>query len=319
MKPEYSVVVPIHNEQESIVPLYTKLKEVMEAYYPSFEIIYIDDASTDGSPRLLEELAAVDPRITVLQFKRNFGQTGALAAGFDAAQGEVIISLDGDMQHDPADIPQLVEKLREGYDIASGWRNPRVDNFLTRQLPSRIANWIMSKSSGVPLHDFGTTFKAYRRSTIQNVNLYGEMHRFIPALASLDGARIAEVPIRNVTRPTGASHYGLSRTYRVLLDLVTIRFLLHYLTRPLHFFGSLGLLSLTAGGSVLLYNLYEKLRGVDILVEHGPLLLLGSLAFVTGVQLICTGLIGEIVIRIYFESQNRRIYSVARVISHQKK
>src|ERR1022692_3538122 len=319
MKPEYSIVVPIHNEAESIVPLYTRLKEVMETHYPSFEIIYIDDSSTDGSARLLEELAAVDPRVTVIELRRNFGQTPALAAGFDAAQGEIIVALDGDQQHDPADIPALIEKLREGYDIASGWRYPRVDNYLTRRLPSAIANSMMSTISGVKLHDFGTTFKAYRRETIQGVNLYGELHRFIPALASLDGARIAEVPIRNVVRPEGRSHYGLGRTYRVMLDLVTIRFLLRYLTRPLHFFGSAGPALLKAGSLILIYNLISKLRGVDILEAHGPLLILGSIAFLAGVQLVSTGLIGEILVRTYFESQDRRIYSVKRVISQARK
>jgi glycosyltransferase involved in cell wall biosynthesis len=319
MKPHYSVVVPIHNERESIVPLYTRIKEVMEACYPNFELIYVDDCSTDGSLPLLEDLAGVDPRVTLIQLRRNFGQTGALAAGFDAAQGEVIVSLDGDQQHDPADIPALVQKLSEGYDIASGWRYPRVDSFLTRRLPSTIANWMMSRLSGVKLHDFGTTFKAYRREVLQNINLYGELHRFIPALASLDGARIAEVPIRNIQRPQGRSHYGIGRTWRVLLDLVTVRFLLHYLTRPLHFFGSLGLVSLMVGGAILLYNLVHKLRGEDILSEHGPLLLLGSLAFLAGVQLVSTGLIGEILTRTYFESQDRRIYSVKRVISRAKR
>ena len=315
MTPQYSIVVPIHNEQENIVPLYTRIKEVMEGRYPSFEIVYVDDASTDGSLRLLEELTAVDPRVTVIQLRRNFGQSGALAAGFDAARGDVVISLDGDQQHDPADIPLLVDKLGDQYDMVSGWRYPRVDNFFTRRLPSLVANWCMRRISGIELHDFGTTFKAYRRETIQNVNLYGELHRFIPALASLDGARITEVPIRNVVRAKGDSHYGLGRTFRVLLDLVTVRFLLRYLTRPLHFFGSLGLLALGAGSGLLVFVLYEKLRGEAVFLQHGPLILLGSLAALAGVQLISTGLIGEILIRTYFESQKRRIYSVARVIS----
>jgi glycosyltransferase involved in cell wall biosynthesis len=319
MKPEYSVVVPIHNEQESIVPLYTRLKEVMEGCYPSFEIIYVDDASTDESPKLLEDLAAVDPRLTVIQLRRNFGQTGALAAGFDAARGEIIVSLDGDQQHDPADIPALIEKVREGYDIASGWRNSRVDNLLSRRVPSAVANWAMAKISGIPLHDFGTTFKAYRRETIRNIRLYGELHRFIPALATLNGASITEVPIRNVERPSGRSHYGMGRTTRVLFDLITIRFLLKYLTRPLHFFGRLGLAALAAGGGTLAFLLYEKLHGEHVMIQHGPLLILGSLAVIAGVQLVCTGLLGEILIRTYFESQNRRIYSVARVISRAKK
>jgi glycosyltransferase involved in cell wall biosynthesis len=319
MKPEYSVVVPIHNEHESIVPLYTRIKEVMEACYPAFEIVYVDDASTDGSLKLLEELASVDPRVTVIQLRRNFGQTGALAAGFDAAHGEVIISMDGDQQHDPADIPAMVAKLQEGYDIVSGWRFPRVDGFFSRQLPSRIANWAMAKVSGIPLHDFGTTFKAYRRETISSVKLYGELHRFIPALAKLDGATIAEVPIRNVVRPSGESHYGIGRTFRVMFDLLTVGFLLRYLTRPLHFFGRLGFVALTGGGAAWAFLLYEKLRGESIMTVHGPLLVLGGLALIAGVQLVCTGLLGEILIRIYFESQNRRIYSVARVISRAKK
>ncbi len=315
MKPKYSVVVPIHNEEESIVPLYTRIKEVMEAHDPSFEIVYVDDASTDGSPSLLEDLAAVDPRVTVIQLRRNFGQTGALAAGFDTARGDIIVTLDGDQQHDPADIPAMVEKLAEGYDIVSGWRYPRVDNLLTRRLPSLVANWLMRKISGVEVHDFGTTFKAYRHEILQGIHLYGEMHRFIPALASLHGARITEVPIRNVVRPRGSSHYGLSRTIRVLLDLLTVRFLLRYLTRPLHFFGGLGLAALGVGSALLLFVLFEKLRGEAVFLEHGPLILLGVLAAVAGVQLISTGLIGEILVRTYFESQKRPIYSVARVIS----
>lgn len=319
LKPEYSVVVPIHNEQESIVPLYTRIKEVMEGCYPAFEIIYIDDASTDESLKLLEDLASVDPRVTVIQLRRNFGQTGALAAGFDAARGDIIISMDGDQQHDPADIPALVKKVREGYDIASGWRNSRVDNLVSRRMPSAIANWVMAKVSGIPLHDFGTTFKAYRRETIRSIRLYGELHRFIPALATLNGASITEVPIRNVARPAGKSHYGISRTTRVLFDLITIRFLLKYLTRPLHFFGRLGFAALVSGGGAFAFLFYEKLRGEHVMIQHGPLLILASLAVIAGVQLVCTGLLGEILIRTYFESQNRRIYSVARVISRAKK
>jgi glycosyltransferase involved in cell wall biosynthesis len=287
----------------------------MQERYPSFEVIFVDDCSTDGSLRLLEGMAQADRRVTVLVLRRNFGQSGALAAGFDAARGEVVIAMDGDLQHDPADIPALLAKMEEGYDLVSGWRQRRVDNFFTRRFPSAVANWCIGKISGLPIHDFGTTFKAYRREVIRSVKLYGELHRFIPALADVNHARVTEVPIRNVVRNTGRSHYGLGRTFRVLFDLVTVRFLRKYLTRPLHFFGPIGLLSLLTGGGCLGFTLWEKLRGKSIFLEHGPLLLMGFLLALAGVQLISTGLIGEILIRTYFESSNRRIYSVARIIS----
>ena len=317
MQPEFSIVIPVHNEEPHLMALYTAIREVMEARYPSFETIFVDDASTDGSFCLLEELARNDGRVVSIQLRRNFGQSAALAAGFDAAHGAIVIAMDGDLQHDPADIPNLVEKMAEGYDLVSGWRHPRVDNLLTRRLPSAIANWCMAKLSGVPIHDFGTTFKAYRREVIKDVNLYGDLHRFIPALADVDRKRVAEVPIRNILRPAGNSHYGLGRTFRVMLDLVTVRFLRHYLTRPLHFFGNLGLLGLVSGGACLGFVLVKKLRGVPVFLEHGPLLLTGVLLVLAGVQLICTGLVGEVVMRTYFESQNRRVYSVARVVTQR--
>jgi glycosyltransferase involved in cell wall biosynthesis len=317
VKPGFSIVIPVHNEEPHLLPLYGAIREVMEARYPSFEIIFVDDASTDASFRLLEQMAQGDQRVTVVRLRRNFGQSAALAAGFDAARGDIVIAMDGDLQHDPADIPKLVEKMNEGYDLVSGWRHPRVDNFLTRRLPSTVANWCMAQLSGIPIHDFGTTFKAYRREVIEKVNLYGDLHRFIPALADLDVERVSEVPIRNVPRPAGRSHYGLGRTSRVLFDLVTVRFLRKYLTRPLHFFGKLGLLALLSGGGCLAYVLLEKLRGEAVFVEHGPLLLTGFLLALAGVQLICTGLIGEMVMRTYFESQKRRVYSVAQVVSRR--
>jgi glycosyltransferase involved in cell wall biosynthesis len=317
--PYYSIVIPVHNEEESIIPLFAKIVETMEAQEWDFEIVFVDDASTDGSFGLLEQIASLDSRVVVVQLRRNFGQTAALAAGFDYARGEVIVSMDGDFQHDPADLPLLIEKIHQGYDIVSGWRKQRVDNYFTRRLPSAIANWAMRALSGVRLHDFGTTFKAYRRETIRGIHLYGELHRFIPALASLHGARMAEVPIRNSVRGTGRSHYGLSRTFRVLFDLVTVRFLLRYLTRPLHFFGMLGLLCFTAGSGAMIYLLYEKLQGHAIFLEHGPLLLLAVVALVAGVQLVSTGLIGEVLTRIYFEGQQRRIYSVSRVLGRSRK
>src|ERR1700761_1352637 len=275
-----SVVVPIHNEEPSILPLYDRLTAVLEKVHKPYEILFVDDASTDRSFDLLANLVETDHRLKVIRLRRNFGQTAALAAGFDEAQGSVIISLDGDLQHAPEDIPALLAKIEEGYDIASGWRKDRVDNAITRKLPSRIANWLMAKSSGVALRDFGTTFKAYRAEVLKDINLYGELHRFIPALASFYGARIAEVPIRNTPRVAGDSHYGIGRTFRVMFDILTIRFLLKYFTRPMHFFGTIGLVGVSAGGLALLYVGVRKfLFGFDIIQEHGPLMVLGSLLF----------------------------------------
>src|SRR5438067_11266278 len=234
--PKYSIVIPLHNEQENVTDLYDRLKAVMETNGESFEMVLVDDGSSDETFSLLRQIAGVDSRVTVVRLRRNFGQTSALAAGFDHARGEYIIAMDGDLQHDPADIPMFLEKISEGYDIVSGWRKVRIDNFWLRRIPSKCANWLMAKLSGVDIHDFGTTFKAYRREILEQVPLYGELHRFIPALASWHGASICEVPIRNVNRERGASHYGISRTFRVFFDLITIRFLLKYLGRPLHFF-----------------------------------------------------------------------------------
>jgi glycosyltransferase involved in cell wall biosynthesis len=308
-----SVVIPIHNEEPAILPLYDRLTTVMERLRRSYEIIFVDDASTDRSFDLLANLVETDSRLKVLRLRRNFGQTPALAAGFDEASGDVIISLDGDLQHDPEDIPLLLEKIEEGYDIASGWRKQRVDNAITRKIPSRIANWMMKKASGVELHDFGTTFKAYRSEVLKDINLYGELHRFIPALASQYGARIAEVPIKNIPRPSGESHYGLGRTFRVFFDILTVKFLLRYLTRPMHFFGKWGLAGIGLGTGVLFYMLVEKLIGHDIFVEHGPLLVAGALLWIGGLMMFSTGLIGEMITRTYFESQGRRIYALREV------
>src|ERR1700689_322618 len=245
--PKYSIVVPFHNEEENVTVLYDRLKGVMEHVGDSFELVFVDDGSSDRTYKLLEEIAAVDSRVLVVKLRRNFGQTSALAAGFDHSQGEFILAMDGDLQHDPNDIPAFLEKLEEGYDVVSGWRKERIDNFVMRRIPSRCANWLMAKLSGVDIHDFGTTFKAYRREVIQNIPLYGEMHRFIPALASWYGASICEIPIKNVNRERGKSHYGIGRTFRVFFDLLTIRFLLKYMSRPLHFFGGFGVMSMIAG------------------------------------------------------------------------
>lgn len=308
-----SIVIPIHNEEPAILPLYDRLSTVLETLQRAYEIIFIDDSSTDRSFELLANLVETDGRLKVIRLRRNFGQTAALAAGFDEAQGEVIISLDGDLQHDPEDIPALLGKIEEGYDIASGWRKNRIDNAVTRRIPSRIANWLMAKASGVSLRDFGTTFKAYRSEILKDINLYGELHRFIPALASFYGARVIEVPIRNIPRSSGASHYGLSRTFRVLFDIITIRFLLRYFTRPMHFFGMLGLGGVSVGGLILTYLLLYRLTGHEIVMQHGPLLIAGALLFLAGIMMFSTGLLGEVLMRTYFESQGRRIYAIREI------
>jgi glycosyltransferase involved in cell wall biosynthesis len=294
--------------------LYDRLTAVLEKLRKPYEILFVDDASTDRSFDLLANLVETDARLKVIRLRRNFGQTAALAAGFDESQGNIVISLDGDLQHAPEDIPALLEKIDEGYDIASGWRKNRLDNAVTRKIPSRIANWLMAKACGVDLRDFGTTFKAYRAEILKDVNLYGELHRFIPALASFYGARIAEVPIRNLPRAAGGSHYGLGRTFRVMFDIFTIWFLLKYFTRPMHFFGKWGLTSGIIGGGLLTGLAAEKIwTRIDIIQEHGPLMLVGALALVTGVILFCTGLLGEVLTRTYFESQGRRIYAVREI------
>jgi glycosyltransferase involved in cell wall biosynthesis len=313
-----SIVIPVHNEEPSILPLYDQLTTVLRQLARPYEIIFVDDASTDRSYELLANLVETDARLKVIRLRRNFGQTAALAAGFHEARGEVIVSMDGDLQHDPADLPVLLAKIDEGYDIASGWRKHRVDNALTRKLPSRIANWMMAKACGVELHDFGTTFKAYRAEILKDINLYGELHRFIPALASFYGARIIEVPIRNTVRATGDSHYGLGRTFNVLFDIITIKFLLNYLTRPMHFFGKFGMAGTAVGSLMLAYLAARKLTGHEILVEHGPLMLASALLLISGLLMFTTGLLGEVLMRTYFESQGRRIYAVREILTRHE-
>lgn len=316
-KPRYSVVVPFHNEQESVAELHRQLSEVLDERYEPVEIVFIDDHSTDATLDILMGIAEKDPRVVAIRLKRNYGQTVALAAGFDYAEGDVIISMDGDLQHDPADIPEMLRTFEEtGCDIVSGWRKRRVDNFLLRRAPSRAANWLIAKLSGVNIHDFGTTFKVYRKDTIKQIKLYGDMHRFIPALASWNGATVVEVPIRNTERPGGHSHYGLSRTVRVLFDLLTIRFLLKYVTRPLHFFGPIGLLSTAVGSVINLWLVIDKaLYGTHLFEKHGPLMLLGAVLIIAGIQLISSGLIGEMLSRTYFESQGKPIYAIEKIIT----
>ena len=313
--PKYSIVVPFHNEEENVTALYDRLKDVMEHVGETFEMVLVDDGSRDRTYRLLEEIAAVDSRVLVIKLRRNFGQTSALAAGFDHAQGDYVIAMDGDLQHDPREIPDFLAKLEEGYDVVSGWRSQRGDNFVLRRIPSRVANWLMAKLSGVDIHDFGTTFKAYRREVIQNIPLYGQMHRFIPALASWYGASICEIPISNPARLHGVSHYGISRTFRVFFDLLTIRFLLKYMTSPLHFFGSIGALSTLAGSALAVLLLIMKLvQGGHVLAAHGPYFIIAGVLILAGVQLIGIGLLGELQVRHYHSPQHRAPYAVERMV-----
>jgi glycosyltransferase involved in cell wall biosynthesis len=316
--PRYSIVVPLHNEQENVMDLYDRVKAVMEMHGESFEIVLVDDGSRDRTFNLLREIAAVDSRVTVVKLRRNFGQTSALAAGFDHSRGDYIIAMDGDLQHDPADIPLFLEKIAEGYDIVSGWRKRRIDNLWLRRIPSRCANWLMAKLSGVSIHDFGTTFKAYRRQVLEQVPLYGELHRFIPALASWYGASIVEVPIRNVNRERGASHYGISRTFRVFFDLITIRFLLRYLARPLHFFGTVGMVSILGGSGIAGWLMVDKfLTHSDTMAEHGPLMIFAAVLLLAGLNMLAVGLLGEMQVRHYHEPARRAPYSVDRLLRTQ--
>ncbi len=314
LRPAVSVVIPAHNEEPNLLPLVNRLVDTLVGVGRGFEIVIVDDASTDGSARLLRTLCADDPRLKAVCLRRNSGQTAALAAGFEEASGEVVVAMDGDLQHAPEDIPALLAKLDEGYDLVNGWREKRTDGLLTRRLPSRAANWLIRKLSGVQLRDFGGTFKAYRADLLDHLRLYGDLHRFVPVLAAMHGARIAEVPIGIGERAAGRSHYGLGRTLRVLFDLLTVVFLARYLTRPMHFFGSLGMACAGSGGAALSFLLFKKLQGVHIMVEHGPLLIAGSLLALTGLQLFCTGLVGEVLMRTYFESQGRSIYGAREVI-----
>jgi len=313
--PKYSVVVPFHNEEENVTTLYDRLKAVMEQVNDPFELVFVDDGSRDRTYRLLEEIAAVDSRVLVVKLRRNYGQTSALAAGFDHAQGEFLLAMDGDLQHDPDEIPAFLAKLEEGYDVVSGWRSQRGDNLLLRRIPSRAANKLMALLSGVAIHDFGTTFKAYRREVIQNIPLYGEMHRFIPALASWYGANICEIPISNPARTAGKSHYGLSRTFRVFFDLLTIRFLLKYMTRPLHFFGTIGSLGMLSGSGIAVWLLVLKLlTGQHIVQLHGPMFIIAGVLILAGIQMLGIGLLGELQVRHFHTANHRAPYAVDRVL-----
>ncbi len=315
---KFSIVVPLYNEAVNVTPLFLRLNQVMAGLNEPYEIVFVDDGSPDHTLKTLYEIYASDSHVKIVALRRNFGQTAALKAGFDAACGDIIISMDGDLQHNPEEIPAFVSKIEEGYDIVSGWRAERRDRWLTRRLPSRIANWMMAKLSGVKVHDFGTTFKAYRREIIQNLPLYGELHRFIPALAAWSGARTTEIPINNPPRQNGKSNYGLSRTLHVFLDLLSTKFLLDYSTRPMHFFGFYGLLLTGVGGFIGCSLAFKKLvLHKAIMLQNGPLLFTATLLILVGVQLLCLGLLAEILSRTYYESQGKPIYAVREIRNHE--
>lgn len=306
---ELSIVVPIYNEAENVLKVYESVVAALGASGPGYELIFIDDGSTDKSFSLLQEIAAKDARVKVIRFRRNFGQTAAMAAGFDAAVGSIIVPMDGDLQNDPADIPRLMAKIHEGFDVVSGWRKDRKDTFVNRKLPSILANYIISTMTGVHLHDYGCTLKAYRREVLEGINLYGEMHRFVPALASQVGAKVTELPVRHHPRLYGTSKYGISRTLRVVLDLMTVKFLLQYSTKPIQLFGKWGVYTLFAGflsGSATLYmKLFEQTS-----MNRNPLLILTAFLLFMGVQFIVLGLLGELNARTYYEAQGKPIYVI---------
>ena len=303
-----SVVVPVYDEQENVEPLYRSLVQALEALGRSYEIVVVDDGSQDRTYARLVPLAAADPNLKLVRLRRNFGQTAAMSAGFDHAAGEVIVPMDGDLQNDPADIGRLLEKVDEGYDVVSGWRRERMDGF-GRRLPSRIANWLIGRVTGVRLHDYGCTLKAYRADIVRDTNLYGEMHRFLPALAYQAGARITEVPVAHHPRVSGRSKYGLGRTIKVLLDLVTVKFLSVWSTKPSYVFGGSGALLCIAGTLFVVWTAYQKLVN-DVYVYRQPTLVVGVFLFTIGLNLFLMGLLAELVTRTYHESQSKPIYHV---------
>ena len=313
-----SLVLPVYNEVDNIEPLYEALSAAVAKLAVPAEIVLVNDGSRDGSAEKLDALVERDERFVAVHLRRNFGQTAAMAAGFDQATGDVIIALDADLQNDPNDIPLLLGKINEGYDVVSGWRRDRHDKWLTRVLPSKMANWLISKMTGVYLHDYGCSLKAYRREILQDVRLYGEMHRYIPALAYWAGARVGEVVVTHHPRKFGQSKYGLSRTLKVVLDLLTVKFLLAYSTKPIQVFGRWGLLSGGAGFLLALYLSIERLFfGVGL--SDRPILLLAVLLMLVGVQLISTGLVAELQTRTYYEAQGKLIYAIRRVSSRKKR
>jgi glycosyltransferase involved in cell wall biosynthesis len=313
-KPELSIFLPVYNEEENLAPLHANLARALEQLGRSYEILYIDDGSTDASLERLRELALLDNRVRVIAFRRNYGQTAAMSAGIDYARGDILIPMDADLQNDPADIPRLLTKLDEGYDVVSGWRKDRKDRWLTRRLPSMLANRLVSRIAGITLHDYGCSLKAYRRDALTDVKLYGEMHRFIPIYAAWAGARVAEIPVTHHARQAGESKYGLSRTGKVLFDLITIKFMSSYMTKPLYLFGWAGVLCLIASFISLVFALYFRFVE-NVHLNRMPLATLTMIMFAMGVQFIFMGLLAEMIVRTYHESQNKPTYLIRERIN----
>jgi glycosyltransferase involved in cell wall biosynthesis len=316
--PDVSVVLPIHDEVESLPLLLEAIASILSSSQINYEIICVDDGSTDGSGEFLKEQAQIRTDLRAVILRRNYGQTAAMAAGFYYAVGKAIVTLDADLQNDPADIPMLLAKLDEGYDLVSGWRQKRQDGAVNRLLPSKIANWLIRRTTSVNIHDYGCSLKAYRAELLADMNLYGELHRFLPALAYIEGARITEIPVRHHARRFGRSKYGIWRTFRVLMDLLTILFMKRFLTRPMHVFGLLGLISMVSGTGIGIYLTFVKLA-LGEMIGNRPLLILAVLLLVTGVQLFCFGLLAELLMRTYHESQGRPIYRVREVVAKKVK
>ena len=308
-RPVISVFLPVFNEEPNLLPLHAKLDEALKELGRSAEIVYVDDGSTDGSLRILREIAATDDRVRVVALRRNYGQTAAMSAGIDAASGDVLIPMDADLQNDPADIVRLLEKLDEGYDVVSGWRKNRKDKMVTRKIPSMLANRLISWIGGVPLHDYGCSLKAYRRESLQDVKLYGEMHRFIPIYASWAGARVTEIPVEHHARTMGKSKYGLSRTIKVVFDLMTIKFMASYQTKPIYVFGTFGMLAFGISLFAGLYAVFLKIFHRADFVQT-PLPILAIVMFAVGIQFLLMGLLAEMLVRTYHESQAKPIYAV---------
>lgn len=312
-----SVVIPVYNEEDNVVSCYGEVNSVLVGMKREFEIIFVDDGSTDATISRLLEVAGDDPHLRVVEFRRNFGQTAAMAAGFDNSRYSIVVALDGDLQNDPAEIPKMVRKLDEGYDLVAGWRKNRKDRFLSRKLPSKMANWLISKMTRVKLHDYGCTLKVIDGDLARNIRLYGEMHRFIPALADEMGARIAEVPVNHRARQAGQSKYGISRTVRVILDLLTVKFLLGFSKRPIHLFGTVGLLAGATGFFLLAYLSYQRFS-LSIPMGNRPLMSLGVMLVIIGLQFVVFGLLAEVLARTYYESQDKKTYAIRRIIERHK-
>jgi glycosyltransferase involved in cell wall biosynthesis len=310
--PDVSVVIPLLNEQDNIGPLYEQITQTLKDKY-HYEIIFVDDGSSDSSFDILADLQKADNRMRIISFRKNFGQTAALSAGFAHAHGNIIIAMDADLQNDPADIPEMIDKLNEGFDVVSGWRKKRHDNAITRLLPSKIANWVISRITGVKLHDYGCTLKAYRREVLEETKLYGEMHRFIPALASWSGAKIAEMTVNHRPRTAGKTKYGIGRTLKVILDLITVKFLGSFSTKPIYIFGGLGLASAIGALASGWFVVYQKIVN-DFPINRNPLLVMTAMLITTTIQFILMGLLAELLVRTYHESQNRPTYVIRQIL-----